>query len=101
MARVHSSLRIFLDAEARTVSFPCITNVASSTFVFSEKLSDFLLEITIGHGGKILNENGNQRWVFSFAENEFQTFLNWLSWHTQFERVESLPDIFVVPIETK
>jgi len=75
-------------------------DVGANRYSFLMTALDFFKEIAEGNGSKRITEGENTYWEARFAEHEAVVTDHWLTRHAQYERVESLEELFVVPVDT-
>jgi hypothetical protein len=98
MARTAETLRYFFAGSI--ISMPNVTDVSSKRYSMLMQALDFFREIAEGHGSSRCVEGDHTFWRAQFAEHEAHVVERWFSWHGQYERVESMDLLWVVPIDT-
>jgi hypothetical protein len=98
MSRKQQTLRYLFEGDI--IRIPNIADTGSSRHQWMMSLLDFLKEIAEKHGSERLTWEGNSYWQAQFGEHEKIVIVRWLSWHQQYEAVATMPDLFVIPIDT-
>jgi len=60
----------------------------------------FLKEIAERNGSQRLTDGDNSYWQAELGEHEVHVVVKWLARHQQYEKVDTMPDLFIIPIET-
>jgi hypothetical protein len=98
MARIAETLRyFFVDGVIR---MPNVVDNSSKRYSMLMQALDFFNEIAERHGSSRLTEGDHTFWEAQFAEHEAKVVERWFSWHSQYERVESLDLLWVLPADT-
>lgn len=82
------------------VCTPALSDVGSPEHGWMMTLLGFLKEIAKGHGSSQRKWRGNTYWSASLDEHEQYVFHTWLGWHSQYEVVESMDELFTKPVDT-
>jgi len=98
MARHAPTLRILFSEGV--VRMPNVVDIGSRRHDFLMTALDFFKEITEGNGSKRITDGGNTYWEARFAEHEAVVADHWLSRHSQYERMTTMEELWVVPVDT-
>ena len=98
MSRGHQTLRVFI-ADG-IVRMPNVVDISSNRYGYLKTALDFFKELAEGHGSKECNGGEHTYWETKFEEHELHAIRHWFSWHTQYELIESMDLLWVVPVET-
>jgi hypothetical protein len=98
VARKKETLRYLFEGDI--IRIPNIADVGSLKSSWMTDLLSFLVEITEKHGSERQVWDGNVYWVAQLGEHEQHVMTKWLSWHQQYEKIGTMQDLFVVPVDT-
>jgi len=99
MAREIQTLRVLL--KDGTLRVPNVPDVSSRRYPLLTKILGLSVELSKGHGSERMESDGNVFWEAKFNVHEEFSILKWLEWHESYEPVNSMEDLFVLPIDTK
>jgi hypothetical protein len=98
MAKIPDTLRYLFTGD--TVRMPNVADVSSRRYPMLMTALGLFKELAEGHGSERRTEGDNVYWEARFGEHETQAVKRWLSWHSQYVLVDSMDQLFVVPVET-
>jgi len=98
MARIAETLRYFF--ANNIVRMPNVVDINSKRYSMLMQALDFFKEIAERHGSSSSTEADHTFWEAQFAEHEAHVVERWFSWHQQYEKVESMDLLWVLPVDT-
>lgn len=99
MARKQQTLRYLFEGDL--IRIPNIADTGSSRYSWMMDLLGFLREIAERNGSEKLTSEGNTYWQAQLGEHEKYVMGHWITRHQQYEAVTTMPDLFVIPLETE
>ena len=98
MARKQQTLRVLF--QDGCIRVPAVSDIVSMRHSWVVSLLDFLKEISERHGAERKSVDEGTYWESILGEHESHVMDRWLSWHSQYERVDSMEMLFVIPVDT-
>jgi len=99
MGRKSPTLRVLFTGNV--IRLPDVSaNVVSSGYSFLMTALSFFKEIAEGNGSRRITEGDRTYWEARFGELETIVVDRWLSRHEQYERVGTMEELFIIPLET-
>jgi len=99
VARKQQTLKYWF--EGNLIRVPNVTGTGNSRHSWMMDILGFLREIAEGRGSRKLTDGDNSYWQAELGEHEVHVMTRWLAWHAQYEKVATMPELFVVPVDTE